>query len=482
MMVSLPVLASVIIRFWNKVFRDSFLLGSKIVIMMNKGVLILIFFVLFGNTALVVAQTEPEDIAMAADEYQDSFYESLKQKGIENYDKAIVSLEKCIQLKPNDAVAYFELGKNYLFLKQYKEAQNSFEKATQLDPKNKWYWLGIYDVCFETQNYPLAIETIQKIIPFDEEYKDDLISLYMSTNQFDKALSTINEMDAKFGKSDDRNRYKMQILSQGKYQEAEISSLMDQIKKNPKEESNYVNLIFLYSKAEQTDKALEVAKELAKEIPNSEWAQVSLFKVYLDANQTDKAIKAMNVIFSGAKIDIKIKHRTLNEFLIYVSKNPQYAPELEKAIAYFDNDKEVNVAKEIGKFYHSKGQFENAIKYYEKDLKSNSDTDRETNMLLLDAYQQAKQFESMTKRALAMIEVYPSQPQFYFYAGLGSNQMKQFKNAKTVLEMGLDYVVDDSALEANFNFQLAEAYNGLGDVKKKEMHFLKANELLKKKK
>ena len=448
---------------------------------MKKGILIILFFVLLGNSNTILAQTEPEDIAMATDDYQDAFYESLKQKGIENYDKAIASLDKCIKLKPNDAVAYFELGKNYLALKDYKNAQDAFEKATQLNPKNKWYWLGIYDVSYETKNYPLAIETIQKIMVFDEEYKDDLISLYMITNQFDKALTAINEMNDKFGKSEDRERYKIQILSQGKYQDAAITNLIDQIKKNPKEESNYVNLIFLYSKAEETEKALDIAKQLSKEIPDSEWAQVSLFKVYLDANQADKAIKSMNIVLSSSKIDSKIKHRTLNEFLIYVNKNPQYAPDLEKAIAYFDNDKEIDVAKEIGKFYHGKGQFESSIKYYEKDLKTNSETDRETNLLLLDAYTQAKQFVPMTKRAMNMIEVYPSQPQFYYYAGLGNNQLKQFKNAKTVLEMGLDYVVDDKKLEANFNIQLGEAYNGLGDAKKKEEYFLKANELLKQK-
>ncbi|MEN2414499.1 tetratricopeptide repeat protein [Flavobacterium mesophilum] len=449
---------------------------------MKKGVLVLLFLVLLGNSNSVLAQTEPEDIAMVPDEYQDAFYESLKQKGIENYDKAIVSLEKCIKIKPSDAVAYFELGKNYFALKDYQSANTAFEKATQLNPKNKWYWLGIYDVSYETKNYPLAIETIQKIIVFDEEYKDDLISLYMLTNQFDKALVAINEMNDKFGKSEDRDRYKMQILSQGKYQNAEIANLIDQIKKNPKEESNYINLIYLYSKTDDNDKALEAAKQLAKEVPNSEWAQVSLFKTYLDANQADKAIKSMNVILSSSKIDPKIKHRTLNEFLIYVNKNPQYAPDLEKAISYFDNDPNVDVAKEIGKFYHSKGQYENAIKYYEKDLKAHSDTDRETNLLLLEAYTKAKQFEPMTKRAMNMIEVYPSQPQFYYYAGLGNNQLKQFKNAKTVLEMGLDYVVDDKTLESNFNIQLGEAYNGLGDAKKKEEYFLKANELLKQKK
>jgi hypothetical protein len=38
--------------------------------------------------------------------------------------------------------------------------------------------------------------------------------------------------------------------------------------------------------------------------------------------------------------------------------------------------------------------------------------------------------------------------------------------------MGMDYVVEDIPLEANFNIQL-ESYNGLGDDKKKRILFRK---------
>jgi hypothetical protein len=41
---------------------------------------------------------------------------------------------------------------------------------------------------------------------------------------------SINELNESSGKSDRRESYKMQILSQGKYQNAEISNLIDQIK------------------------------------------------------------------------------------------------------------------------------------------------------------------------------------------------------------------------------------------------------------
>jgi hypothetical protein len=50
----------------------------------------------------------------------------------------------------------------------------------------------------------------------------------MSTSQFDKALQLINSMNRPEVRS--KESYKMQILSQGKYQNAEISNLIDQIK------------------------------------------------------------------------------------------------------------------------------------------------------------------------------------------------------------------------------------------------------------
>jgi hypothetical protein len=40
-------------------------------------------------------------------------------------------------------------------------------------------------------------------------------------------------------------------------------------------------------------------------------------------------------------------------------------------------------------------------------------------------------------------------------------------------------VVEDKDLEGNFNRQLGEAYAGLGDMKKKEAYFDKADKLLK---
>ena len=258
--------------------------------------------------------------------------------------------------------------------------------------------------------------------------------------------------------------------------------MLEQINKYPKVEENYISLIYYYSKKDDLEKVLETAHQLEKEIPNSEWAQVSLFKNYLVNKDSEKAIQAMNIVLESSKIDSKIKHRIFNEFLIYVTTNPQFTPDLDKAIGYFDEDKNVNVAKEIGKYYHNKKQWDKAIKYYQMALKKSNAADVETNLLLLDAYVQLSEFDKAAKTASEMVELYPAQPQFYYYAGLAYNQLQQFKKAKEMLEMGMDYVVEDITLEINYNIQLGEAFSGLGDISKKVFYFSKADELLKKQK
>ena len=339
----------------------------------------------------------------------------------------------------------------------------------------------MYDVCYDTQDYNQAIIIVQKLIEFKSEYKEDLVSLYMKTAQFDKALELINELNETVGKSDKRELYKADILKDAKYQNVEKVDLLNKIKNNPKEESNYIALIYMYSQSNQEEKALEIAQKLEKEIPTSDWAQVSLFKFHLNNNDGEKAVKSMNIVLPSDKIDSKIKHRILNEFLIFAKKNPQFEPDLDKAIGYFNDDKDVKVSKEIAKFYYLKKEWNKAEKYLKMHLKSAQD-DIEAQLLLLQTLTELTQFENVSKTADELTQLFPNQPEFYYYAGLGNNQLGNFKKAKEFLETGVDLIIDDVSLEINFYVQLGEAFNGLGDMKKKEQYFTKADALIKKQK
>lgn len=427
------------------------------------------------------AQVNPDDIALKSDAFENHFYESLKQRAIENYDKAIDEIQQCIQSQPANPALYNELGKNCLSLRNYPEAEKAFKKAVELNPKERWYWSGLYDVFYDTKDFNRAIEVVQKLIEFDKKYQEDLASLYMYTQQYDKALALIEEMEQTIGISSTLELYKMQITSETRYKKPQKEQLEEAIRKNPKDEQNYIQLIYLYSESNQEEKALEVAKRLEKEIPNSDWAQVSLFKFHLNNRNGEKASEAMFQVIKSRKIDAKIKHRILNEFLIFVSNTNTFQKELNQAVEFLGDDGTINVAKEVGVFFLNKKKVDLAITYFEKSLATHKD-DISTIELLLQTYTEKAQFDVLAKKAESYLELYPTHARLYYFAGLAQNQLKNFKKALTFLNSGTDFVVDDFELEVNFAIQMGEAYHGLGDTKNKEKYFLKAEQLLKQKK
>ena len=336
----------------------------------------------------------------------------------------------------------------------------------------------MYEVYYQTKNYNQALVIAQKIIPLDKKYKEDLVSLYMYTQQFDKALVLINELDENAGNTELRDRYRLQITSQTKTNSSNKNILEKAIEESPNNEEHYLSLIYMYSDNNQEEKALQVARKLEKNIPNSIWAQVFLYKYYINNNDGNSAAKSLDMVLNSPKIDKKVKYKMYNEFLIFALKNPTFETELNKATTYFENDSEFNVYKEIGKFYYKKKNWDLAIKNLEKA----SNTDLETNVFLLASYEETGKFEVLVTKASELIDTFPNQPEYYFFAGKASNQLKNYKKANDFLEAGIDYVIDNVDLEIDFLNQLAEASKGLGNTQKSEQYLAKAQNLKTKQK
>lgn len=446
--------------------------------MIKKKHIVLFTFLLFSFGNQLFAQENPDAIALVDDQLENNFYEAVKQRGIENYDKAIVSIQKCIEKEPKNAAFQYELGKNYLSLKNYVDAESAFKKAIELDNKQRWYWNGLYDVYYQTKDFQKSIPIVEKLIEFDPNMKEDLVSLFMNTNQHGKALQLLKDMESKSKLTSTMEFYKLKIQESNAYSKPQKEQLEEAIKKNPKVEQNYIDLIVLYTSFNQEDKAFEVAKLLEKEIPNSDWAHVSLVKFHLNNNDGDNASKSMFKILDNDRMDLKIKHRVFNEFLIFAYKNPSYLKDIDKAIPYFDIDREINVAKELAKFFWNKNDLEKTVYYFEKGLKKNPE-DVDAMELYLEALIQKQDYQLVTRRADDYLELFPTQSDFYFYSGLGYNQLKEFKKAKSILENGLDFVIENKVLEANFYKQLIISCENLNDNAKKELYNNKLKQLQK---
>lgn len=427
--------------------------------------ILFIISVLLISTNTLFAQTNPEDIALETNAFQEAYYEALKQKGIENYDKAIIQLEKCLELQPENPVIHHELGKNYFFFKQYPTAEKYYIKATELEPSNKWYWIDLYDVYYETKNYNQGVLTLQKIIQLDKKFRDDLLSVYMYTKQYDKALVLINELDNELGHTNVRDSYRLEINAQSGNNASGKSELEKAIDQNPLVEENYISLIYKYAENNQEEKARQVLKKLEQNIPNSVWAQVFLYKYHVNEAKGNEAFASLEKVLESKKIDKSIKFRMFNEFVIFVQKNPSFEPQLQKVTNYFEGDADVKVHKELGKFYAKKKNWNQAIFHLEKALQ-NDKNDLEANVCLLFSYEEIDNFVQLTKVASDLVDTFPNQPEYYFFAGKGYLGQKNLKKSQEYLETGIDYVVDNPALEKDFCLTLAEVFKQQGNTQK----------------
>ncbi|PIQ18882.1 MAG: hypothetical protein COW66_04135 [Flavobacteriaceae bacterium CG18_big_fil_WC_8_21_14_2_50_34_36] len=442
------------------------------------------FIVLFGMLLLpkqIFAQEKEggslEEPTNVTDSFQEFFFEALKQKAIENYDKALESLEKAAKEKPDEAVVYFEMGKNQSLLKKYAEAEANFKKVLLMEGERLDVFEALYEVYYNTKEYIKAIEIIKKLIPFDKEYKEDLANLYERTENYTEALQLLDELDQENGSNDYRNQLRQQIYAKSDDTSTQISDLEQRIQRNPVQEQDFLNLIFLQSEKGNSKAAFEVAQQLLKEKPDSELVHLALYKFYLEEKQPEKALQSMKIVFSSEAIDSENKFKVLNDFLLFVNQNPGYEDELVAMVSAFsavENDPKVFV--QLGNYYLKKERYAEALQYFELGVTKNpSDFNLIKNTLLLQI--DFKKFAEADKLSKEALDFFPSQPLLYLLQGVANIGLHENKKAITALETGLDYLIEDTKLELDFYTQLSKAYETEGNLKKAQEYKIKAQNL-----
>jgi tetratricopeptide (TPR) repeat protein len=85
-----------------------------------------------------------------------------------DYDKAIATYQKALQLTPDEAPLHNNLGSIYASTGKLTEAQAEFEKAAQLDPTNAGrYYFNIGAIMYNSGKMDLALTAFNKVISLD---------------------------------------------------------------------------------------------------------------------------------------------------------------------------------------------------------------------------------------------------------------------------------------------------------------------------
>ncbi|MEP0263333.1 tetratricopeptide repeat protein [Dokdonia sp.] len=423
------------------------------------------------------ADENVDDLGDVSDEFQEAFFEALKQKGIENYERAITSLNECITMEPKRSILYFERGKNYDALKKYDLAEEDFLKTLELKPNQEPVLEALYKVHYKNRDYQKAESVVKKLIPFDIQYKEDLARIYMATKRYDESIMLLDELDFEKGGDIYRDQLRDRIYALSGNEKGRTDAIEKKIAKNPTAEADYLKLIYLYSEQGDSKKAYDTALKLKAINPNAEEVDLALYKLHLEEGKTEEAIQSMKKVLQSKRITPKAKHKVLNDFLFFVTKNPQYESRLEEAITIFDEQvADAKIYQELANYYISKNLKSKAVPYFEKALNSdpeNLELIKNTLLLQLDTVD----YMAAEETAADALELYPSQPLLYLIYGVALNKQSKFKDAIEQLEIGIDYIIDNTKMESDFYKQLGEAYTGSGNATKGQQYIDKANAL-----
>lgn len=410
---------------------------------------------------LLSAQIKHDSISnliSADEEFQINFYDALKQKGIENFNKAIKKLNDCKELFPNRAVIYYELGNIYFKIKKYSDSERNLRKAISLDNKNFWYRDKLYNLYLEQNNFDKAIEELLPILNYNRHYEENLSYLYTNTGRYNEALSHIQFMDDHYGYNLNRDQLRIKIYKQTSDQGSHIEFLKQRLDSNSEDSNNFINLIYALSEYGLEKEAYNTALSFLDLYPKSHIPHVALYKFYLNQKDYDGAINSMKIVTESNVLPPIMKLKVLKDFIDFVKKNPSYSDVLlsiEPSTKLINSD--LN-SEGWGDYFLEKKQLEKANYYYKKAFEESS---QDVNIIkkLANIYLKTKQYNKALEFSFKHLELFPTQIELYLIYGKSQFYLQNWADAIEVMEQGSDYIFEDNNISLEYYELMFDLYN-----------------------
>ena len=431
-------------------------------------------FILFLSLSMAQSQNRIEDdLGDVSDDFQKKYFEALQEKSIENYEKAIPLLLECVKINPKSASAYFELGKNYFELDQYLDAEKALKMANELKPENQWIIEQLY-VLYKAQNIDEeVIFYLKELTKFHPRYKESLATFYFRKRDYLKALEVINEIDIESGRSLKRENKRYQVYSYGKMYEKQVEYINEKIEQDLATERDYLKLIGSYSKLKQSEKSFQAASQFKEAYPNSDKPYISLYKFYLKKNDIELAKQSLYKVVKSSELTRNEKFKVANNFFTFAIKQDKYIEDLNEITKLFNHP---SLVAKLTEYYASKNEDSKTDGYIES-LGENIPSEFQDLQLLGDLLIKKGKLDRADKVTSKALELYPAQPIFYLQRGKLLNAKNAPNDAIEALLFGLEYLIDNVKLEADFYTELAKSYDLLGDQKNKQKYLTKKKTL-----
>ncbi len=459
--------------------------------MRNRSYYIIIIICLLGILSPSIAQKNKKarkdrtisEKALREAEY--IFMEGQKYFMLEDYAKALVLFDKCLDLNPKSAAVYFKISEIQTENKEYKVALANILKAIELDGDNKYYYLlaaSLYNLEGDNDNAAVIYEKMIGKIAGTDNYYFELAAIYLYQKRYDDAISAYSRAEKALGVSETISYQKQKIFLQTNQLNNAIAEGEKLIKSFPQEPQYIITLVGVLAANGEEKKAINLLEQLLITNPNDGQALLILADLQKRTGDMESYVSSVDKIYDNKNIDITIKVQLIAESTFHISQarasnNPNLTLEsktMERTRAlvglYPGN---VQVIALFGDLLFTLGKKTEALAQYILSLKlDESNFQVWQNILQLES--DLGDNKTLIKLSEQALETFPNQAVIYMYAGLAHLQLKNYKEAANTLEYGKKLSIQNQSQIAIFSSLLGSAYNGSKDYPKSDNAYRQA--------
>ena len=438
---------------------------------MRKGLSIFLFL-FFCFNANINAQKKPkknwinkEEDSKSDYQYKTHFYLALKEKSSENFDESLKHFIKCTKINPSEAVAFYEAGLIYRSQNNLEKSLEYSKKAAEIEEENKWYLEFYAQNLYNSQEFFKAIKVYKKLIknyPRNQDYYMQLADCYILLYKLKEAIKVYDNLEIQKGINPQLCIQKHRIYLDLKDFNSAIKELKKIISEYPEDKEAYVLLSDCYILNDDFDKAFEVLKKLAEIDPSSSSVHLTLADFYIKKGDTENYFKELEIVFLSSKIDVQIKIKKLIPLLQSLSEDTTLFPKTLQLCETLISVHETHAMSHYiyADLLRSNGEEERALKQYKLVVKFDKNQ-KEAWSELLFLELQFQNYNDMIIESEQAIELFPTNPIFYYLNALANYNISNWEESIYPLETGASFIYNNNNLSSEMYSLLGGAYNEL---------------------
>ena len=365
-----------------------------------------------------------------------SYFEAIKQRAMDNPELALSALNSASKLQTlnreqKSALAY-EQGRNYALLNDFDRAIRAYKLAKLHPDFNRASLSSLYDIYHQQGDYPNALEVVNDLVVYDQDYYVDLIKLHMATGDLIRSQEILDSISRSWGSS------------------LELQSIGLQIQN------------------------LKTAPPPNEQSPVADRVDYSQYTNLLQDGRFNQALILLTKILEDGRVETKTKAQAIEAFAAQ-SPEKQYQTAFERLIPRIKSFKRVSTEVALGRYFLNIRALDRAQQHSEMAL--DIDQNNKEALLLIASVNYAKELYlaglEYAEKALAL---YPADPWCYLLAARGYRYTGMIDMAEIQILSGLEFALEGSEQNRLLCLEAASVYRAKGNEKEAQLWRIKSDQ------